>query len=126
METINRTSRCRVVSITTAASALSSPSLLAQLRPQRAINLRELAASIRADRILCYLVTEAACRDFGWPWLNVEEAIVLLGRQRLCALLAEPTPRGRSASQLRRALHTSSIAPSVNLCPSETLQGKLK
>ena len=125
METSSQTSRCRPVSIASAAT-VQSTSALALLHRQRAINLAELARSIRANRNLCYLVTEAACREFGFPWLNVEEAIVLLGRKRLSSLLAEPNPRGRTASQLRRVLHSNRTAPSANLCLLEASQGKLK
>ena len=85
--------------------------LLALIRGQRVINLAELAQSIHADRNLSHRVTEAACQEFGWPWLSVEQAIVLLGRERLCTLLAlrlhESNWRGRSARQLRRASNST-------------------
>jgi hypothetical protein len=89
------------------------------------MDLAELARSLQADRNLCYLVTEAACQEFGWPWLSLEEAILLLGRQRLGALLSNPHQRGRSARQLRTLLcnHTASAANPRRL---ETFQGKTK
>jgi hypothetical protein len=117
MTTSYPASRCRVISI---ASAAYLPSALALIRGQRAINLAQLSESIRADRNLSYLVTEAACQDFGSPWLSVEEAIVLLGGERICTILSAPRRPGRSASQLRRALHRSRIA--ANPCPLETFQ----
>ena len=111
-------SRCRVISIASARSS-QLPSALALIRGQRAINLSQLAQSIRADRSLCYLLTEAACQDLGYPWLSLEEAIVLLGGERICTLLSAPHRRGRSASQLHRALHRGPIAPAASPCPSQ-------
>ncbi len=107
-------SPCRIISIASArpGAAPQSHSALALIRGQRAINLAELAESIRADRRLSYLVTEAASEEFGCLWLSVEEAIVLLGGERVCALLSVPR-HGRSASQLRRAAHHNRIAPTL-------------
>ncbi len=120
MTTSPTASHCRIISITSArhGAAPQSHSALALIRGQRAINLAELAESIRADRGLSYLVTEAACHEFGCLWISVEEAIVLLGGERVCALLSAPRRRGRSAGQLRRAFHRNRITP--NLCLLET------
>jgi len=114
-------SHCRVISIASARPT-QSHSAIALIRGQRAINLAQLAESIRADRSLSYLVTEAACQELGCPWLSVEEAIVLLGGERICTLLSAPRRPGRSASQLRRALHRNRIATPANPCPLETFQ----
>jgi hypothetical protein len=96
------------------------------LRSQRAVNLAKLADSIRADRDLCSIVTETACEEFGWPWLGVEDAVVLLGGKRLCALLLNSNRGGRGPTQVHRALHGSSIAPAANLRQLKTLQGELQ
>ena len=53
------------------------------------MNLSELACSIAADDNLRRRVTEAASREQECSRPGVEEAIVLLGKQRLCALLAD-------------------------------------
>jgi hypothetical protein len=90
----------------------------------RAINLAELAHAIAADHNLAYLVTEAACHEFGWPWLSIEEAIVLLGRKRLFTLLSSPGLHGRSASQFLRPNHTNRITPAANRCQLEPFQGE--
>jgi hypothetical protein len=126
MNSYQHISGCKVISIASAhpAGAPPSHSLLAQVRGQHAMNLAELVQSIRADRELCYLVTEAACREFGGPCLSVEDAVVLLGRQRLGALLSSPAQRGRSVRPLRRVLHRNRIAPAANLHPPKTFQGE--
>ena len=49
------------------------------------MNLDELAQAIKADRSLCRRVITAAIRECGWPALTLEQAIVLLGRERLAA-----------------------------------------
>jgi hypothetical protein len=53
------------------------------------MNLAELTCSIAADDNLRRRVTEAAIREHGCSHPDVEEAIVLLGKQRLYALLAD-------------------------------------
>jgi hypothetical protein len=118
----------QVISITSArlAGTPQSRSVNALIRGSRAMDLAELARFLQADRNLCYLVTEAACQEFGWPWLSLEEAILLLGGQRLSALLSNPHQRGRSARQLSRALHRNHTAPAANPHRSETFQGKTK
>jgi hypothetical protein len=100
--------------------------MLALIIGHNAMNLDELAQSIRANHDLCYIVTETACKEFGWPWLSVEDAIVLLGGKRLRGLLSSSNRHGRSASQLHRTLHRNSIPPSANLCLLETFQGDSK
>jgi hypothetical protein len=128
MNTDQPTSGCRVIVITSArpASTTQLPSPLSLLPGQRPVNLATLAEAIRADRSLCYFVTEAACAEFGYPWLSVEDAIVLLGVSRLRALLASPVRRGRSAAQLRRVLHRNSITPPADLRSRENFQGEPK
>ena len=81
-----------------------------------------MADSIQADRSLSYRVTEAACQEFGFPWLSVEEAIVLLGGERICALLSAPRRPGRSASSTAPHPYRNR----VNACPLETFQEEPK
>jgi len=128
MNNRQQTSACRVVSIMAAptATAAQSPSELVRSLGTRAVNLADLADSIRANRNLSLIVTEAACQEFGRHSLSVEDAIVLLGGQRLHALLSNPKLRGRSANRSQRNLHNSSIAPSTKLCLLQALQGELK
>jgi len=87
MNTSKPHTRCRVASTTRVEAMVQTPSLLAQLLPPRVINLAELTRSIVADRNLRRRVTEAASREYGWSTARVEDAIVLLGQQRLCALV---------------------------------------
>jgi hypothetical protein len=84
--------------------------LLAFVGNQRAINLAELTRTITADRNLSCHVIQAACQEFGWPWLSVEQAIVLLGRERL-------------AGQILRFLHINRNPPAERLPLPELLQG---
>lgn len=86
MNTSKAQSRCRVVPIHSGTARVRLASVLALLLP-RVINLAELTRSIAADRNLRRRVMEAASREHGWPQPRVDEAIVLLGQQRLCALL---------------------------------------
>jgi hypothetical protein len=62
-------------------------SMLTLVAGQRRIDLQELARAIASDRELSRQVTAAACQEFGWPRLSVEQAIVLLGRERLTGQL---------------------------------------
>lgn len=62
-------------------------SMLTLVAAQRSINLEELTRAIASDRELSRQVTDAACREFDWPHLSVEQAIVLLGRERLTSQL---------------------------------------
>ena len=61
--------------------------MLAVLRGDSSISLTELAQAITADRNLSVQVIKAAIQECGWPALTVEQAIVLLGRERLVAQL---------------------------------------
>jgi hypothetical protein len=107
-------SRCRILSIASSRSATAvqtaSVALLSLIGDQRVLNLAELARAIAADRNLCCRVTEAACREFGRPWLSVEQAIVLLGRERL-------------AGQILRFPHINRNPPAEQLRLPEMLQG---
>jgi hypothetical protein len=107
-------SRCRILSIASPRQAIpvqTAPvALLSLILGQRVINLGEVARAISADCNLCSRVTEAACREFGSPWLSVEQAIVLLGRERL-------------AGHIFRLLHTNRNPPAEQLRLPETLQG---
>jgi len=120
-----RTSACRVVSITS-VTAVQRPSEFARICNTRAINLAEMAESIRANQKLCYIVTEAARNEFGWNSLRVEDAIVLLGGQRLSELLSSPKLRGRSSKSSLRKHHNSSTAAVANLCLLGKFQGEPK
>ncbi len=101
-------------------------SMLALIRGQRAMDLAQLAESIRRNRDLCSMVTETASAEFGWPRLSVEEAVVLLGGKRLYALLSHPDQRGRSVSEARRTIHGNSISPAANPGQLEMFQGEPK
>jgi hypothetical protein len=125
MNNRQQTSACRVVSIASGTAA-QSRSELARICGTRAINLAEMAESIRANRDLCYIVTEAACKEFGWRWLSVEDSIVLLGVDRLGKLLSNSNPHGRSATEFCRTFHNNGIAASTRLCLLETFQGETK
>ena len=59
--------------------------MLAVLRGDSSIDLAELAQAIAADRNLSFRVVQAAIQECGWPALTVEQAIVLLGRERIAA-----------------------------------------
>jgi hypothetical protein len=100
--------------------------MLFLIRGHGAMNLAKLADYFRANRYLCHLVTETACEEFGCPWLSVEDAVVLLGGKRLCALLSKPNRSGRGAAQIGRSLRGKSIAPVANLRQLETVQGEPK
>jgi HD-like signal output (HDOD) protein len=108
MTSSHSASRCRIISI---APAKNSCSALDLIRNQPAINLSQLSESIQSDRSLSYRITEAACQEFGFAWLSLEEAIVLLGVPRIRTLLTAPRRPGRSAAQLRRILHRNRTAP---------------
>ncbi|MGA3125282.1 MAG: hypothetical protein ABSD13_01085 [Candidatus Korobacteraceae bacterium] len=124
MTTSHPASSCRVISIASAFpdAAEQSHSVLALIRVQRAFNLAEIAESIRADGRLSHLVAESACLAFGYHRLSIEEAIVLLGSQRLCSLLSCQHRHGRSAKQFRSALYLNSITTAANLSLLEMFQ----
>jgi hypothetical protein len=124
MTTSYPASSCRVISIASASpgAAAQSHSVLDLILGQRAFNLAELAEAIRADRRLSHHVTETACLESGWPWLSIEQAIVLLGSQRLCSLLSCLHRHGCSASQFCSALYGNSITTATDLRPLETFQ----
>lgn len=88
MNTLKPQLRRRVISITPSATRVQPSRTLALLLASRVMNLAELARFIGDNQALRQRVTEAASRELGWPLPNVEQAIVLLGQQRLCALLA--------------------------------------
>ncbi len=66
------------------------------------MNLAELAGAIAADRNLCWKVIEAATQECGWPGLSVEQAVVLLGRERLAAQFLRTPSFNRTAQAVRR------------------------
>ena len=77
------------------------------------MDLAELAGAIAADRNLCCRVIEAAIQECGWPGLGVEQAVVLLGRERL-------------AAQLLRISNLNRVAQTENPCPPAPSQGESK
>jgi hypothetical protein len=121
-------SACSVIPFTSAnqARTVRAASELAHICSAPSINLAGLAEFVRGNRNLCYVVTEAACQEFGWTWLSVEDSIVLLGAHRLLELLSHSNPRGRSASQFRRNRHTNCFTPSTKPCLLEIFQGEPK
>jgi hypothetical protein len=119
----SQTSCCKVISI--ASARMQRPHrALALIIAHRVMDLAELASFIGAGSDLSYRITEAACQEFGWPWLSLEESIVLLGREGLYRLLSEPSHPGRSASQLHRVLTINT--PTAALRPLQTFQGEPK
>ena len=112
MTTHPPTTHSRILPIASPGAATKAQpfAMLALIGGQRVINLAELARAIAADRNLCCRITKAACREFGWLGLSVEQAIVLLGRERL-------------ASQLLRLSHAKRNPPAANLRLPETFQG---
>ena len=72
------------------AARVAPIAALALLRP-RVIDLAELTRCIAADRNLRLRITEAASSEHGWCRPRIDEAIVLLGQHRLCALLTDAT-----------------------------------
>lgn len=77
---------------------------------------------MRTDRNLCDAVSLAAGKEFHYTRLCLEDAIVLLGRERLCALLS--TMIQRSAMRHTSAFHRNRITPTANPCRLETFQGE--
>jgi hypothetical protein len=126
MNTDQSTSGCKIISITSSrpVTRTSQPAALALLRAPHVVSLAQLASSIRADRRLCYFVTQAACAAFGCASLSVEDAIVLLGIGRLRALLESHTQDGRSISRLRLGSRRNPIASAVRLRPQTISQGE--
>ncbi len=82
-------SRCRVVFPSQVVARVQPRAVLALLLRPSVMNLAELTCSIAADDNLQRWVTEAARREHECSRPGVEEAIVLLGKQGLCALLAD-------------------------------------
>jgi hypothetical protein len=97
----HRNTGCRVIPITSGRRFTAAPAPLAPWFRQ-SLDLSELTAAIRSDRELACLVTEAACIEFGWKWLSLEDAIVLLGADRLSAIATNLPAYGRTSAQLRR------------------------
>lgn len=99
----HRRTRCRILSIASprTAAALQPAVMPAVVGGHSVINLAELARAIAEDRTLSCRVIEAAIQEFGCPGLSVEQAIVLLGRERL-------------ASQFLRLPHTHRMARARN------------
>jgi hypothetical protein len=62
--------------------------MLTLLHLQQPVDLAGISRLIAADSSLSRRVTEAARAESGWPQVEVEDAIVLLGVQRLHALLS--------------------------------------
>lgn len=92
-----------VVSISSARRVITAKRSAARHRPAECEkSLSELVELTWADADLCYIVTEIACMEFGWTWLSPDEAIMLLGQEKLGVILSRPDQHGRSAHQLRQ------------------------
>jgi hypothetical protein len=87
------------------------------------MNLAELARSIAAEPNLCNRVTDAASQEFDCPWVSLEQAIVLLGRQRLWKLLSSMR-LGRSTTWMHRPVHVNHN-PAASLSLLENHQEEL-
>lgn len=87
---------------------------MALLHEQRCLKLAELACSIREDPDLSWLVIEEAAIECAMPEPTLEQAIVLLGTDRLRALLACPGA----------CRHSYRFIPPASFCPSEGVQGE--
>ena len=83
--------------------------MLAVLRGPSSMDLAELTQAITADRNLCRRVIKAAIQECGWPALTLEQAIVLLGRERL-------------AAQFLRIPNVNRIAQAGSPCPPRPFQ----
>lgn len=123
-----QTSRCRIISIASACPHIRQ-SPLARILGQRVMDLAELSRVIGVESDLGRRIKEAACQEFGYPLLSLEEAIVMLGRQGLYRFLGDAVPcnprrSGRSARQLR--LNISHTTPAATLHPLVVFQGEAK
>lgn len=103
METQKINLRCEAERLPMHDSGSSAEHILALLlSPRRPVDLADMSRSIAADMKLCSRVTEAARNECGGVPLAVEDAIVLLGVQRLCDILStgsaecSPAPRGET------------------------------
>ena len=85
MSTRQRRAHCRKLEISPSRRAPLPQPMLAVLKGHSSIELAELAQAITANRSLCRRVIKAAIDECGWPALSIEQAIVLLGRERLAA-----------------------------------------
>jgi hypothetical protein len=112
MESLRRKTGCKVIPIDSkrrdARGAERSPR---GGHSEQSLDLAGLAEFIRTDRYLHYLVAEAACVEFRFAWLSIEDAIVLLGRDGLRSLLANSFRYGRRASEFCRLLEAGSGMP---------------
>ena len=86
------------------------------------MDLGEVARCIRADSMLCNRVTEAARKEFHWTCSRVEDAIVLLGGERICALLSPTVRRHHSFAKLGRSLRGNRVACFPKPLLLETIQ----
>ena len=87
MSTHQRSPHCRQPLVPCLRQHELPQPLRSVLRGDSSINLAELAQAIAADRTLCRRVIKEAIHECGWPAVTVEQAIVLLGRERLIAQL---------------------------------------
>lgn len=89
METQKINLRCEAGQLPVQDAGSSAERILAQLlSPRRPLDLADMSRSIAADLNLCSRVTEAARSECGGVPLAVEDAIVLLGVQRLCDIVS--------------------------------------
>ncbi|MDR3764980.1 MAG: hypothetical protein P4M01_12885 [Acidobacteriota bacterium] len=105
METQKINLRCEAGQIPVPEAGSNAEHVLAQLlSPRHPLDLADMSRSIAADLNLCARVTEAARDESGDLPLAVEDAIVLLGVQRLCELVSCCSTEARAvpAGELRR------------------------
>jgi hypothetical protein len=105
MTNAKRNTRSKLPSLAPARAAAPRPCvLLAALAGEKTMDLARLTRAISADRDLCRKLIEAACQELDCPRLRLEQAIVLLGRDRLASHLLSPLrPRRKPvASAWRR------------------------
>jgi hypothetical protein len=105
MTNAQRNTRRKLPSLAPARAAAPRPSaLLAALAGEKTMDLARLTRAISTDRDLCRKLIEPACQEWDCPRLRLEQAIVLLGRDRLASHLLNPLPPRRKpvASAWRR------------------------
>jgi len=105
-----------VISIAAAGAASALPTRLIYnlVHQPGALDLAELTQAICSNPKIRDSVLAAASEEFGYPLPRVEDAIVLLGRERICALVST-IQRGRACIELRRTPRISTNPP-ANLC----------
>ena len=113
---------CKVISIAAARTANAPPLIHNLVHYPGVLDLAELTQAICSNRKIRDSVLAKASEEFGYPLPRVEDAIVLLGRERICALVST-IQRGRACIELRRTPQISTNPP-ANLCLLPQFQGE--